>query len=256
MTLTVGSLRAGESSRGAAAPRPRLLDLCCGQGGASRGYADAGFEVVGVDLHPQPRYPYEFIQADALEVLRDEAFVASFDAIHASFPCQDYLLGTLRTVKSTVDLITPGRPLLNATGLPWVMENVMRSPLDKTRSIVLCANAFGLRAYRHRRFEFSKHLELTAPPHLRHVKRVANSRRRERWGQGWHASITGDVGTYVGPEAMGIDWMTGNGLSEAIPPAYTRWVGVSLLTAIGRADVAFSATRPYPTDGAGAGDAR
>jgi DNA (cytosine-5)-methyltransferase 1 len=218
--------------------RPRLLDLCCCQGGAARGYQHAGFHVVGVDIDPQPRYVGdEFIQADALDVLRDRAFLGTFDAIHASFPCQGYKLGTLRTTRPTTDLVTPGRILLNASGLPWVMENVMEAPLDQTRSITLCANAFGLRTYRHRRFEPSPGLVLTAPPHLPHLKRAPNRRRRERWLAGDHASITGDVGTYIGPQAMGIDWMTGNGLSEAIPPAYTRHVGAYLLAAIGRTDL-------------------
>jgi DNA (cytosine-5)-methyltransferase 1 len=122
--------------------------------------------------------------------------------------------------------------LLEASGKPWVIENVMGAPLDRNRSIVLCANTFGLRTYRHRRFEYSKHLGLVAPPHAPHVKRAPNRRRRERWLAGDHASITGDVGTYVGPEAMGIDWMTGNGLSEAIPPAYTRFVGAQILASL------------------------
>lgn len=210
--------------------RPRLLDLCCCQGGATRGYQNAGFYVVGVDIAPQPRYiGDEFIQADALDVLSDRAFVSRFDAIHMSWPCQGFKLGTLRTTKPVPDLVTPGRKAASATGLPWVIENVMEAPLDPARSIVLCANTFGLRTYRHRRFESSHHLELVAPPHLPHVKRAPNRRRRERWLAGDHASITGDVGTYVGPEAMEIDWMTGNGLSEAIPPAYTRWVGTQLL---------------------------
>lgn len=209
--------------------RPVLLDLCCGQGGAGHGYALAGFRIVGVDRYPQPRYPYEFYQADALDVLNDKAFMARFAAIGASFPCQVFKSGTLRTTKPAIDLVTPGRPLLNATGLPWVMENVTDAPLDPVRSIELCANAFGLRAYRHRLFEPSPGLTLVAPFHPSHVRRVANSQRRARWDAGDHASITGDVGTYVGPAAMGIDWMTGNGLSEAIPPVYTQWVGLQLM---------------------------
>lgn len=210
--------------------RPLLLDLCCCQGGASKGYVDAGFDVIGVDIDPQPRYPYTFIQGDALRLLADKGFTRQFAAVHASFPCQHYLEGTLATVRATADLVTPGRVLLNATGLPWVMENVMRSPLDRKRSIVLCANSFGLRTYRHRLFEPSPGWGVTAPEHLPHLKPVANSRRRERWNAGTHhASITGDVGTYVGPSAMGIDWMTGNGLSQAIPPAYTSWVGKQLM---------------------------
>jgi DNA (cytosine-5)-methyltransferase 1 len=219
---------------GGPARRPLLLDLCCCQGGAARGYQRAGFYVVGVDIDPQPRYAGdEFVQADALDVLRDRAFLSGFDAIHASFPCQGYKLGTLRTTRPTADLVTPGRLLLNASGLPWVMENVLEAPLDRTRSIVLCANAFGLRTYRHRLFEPSPGLVLIAPPHLPHLRRAPNRRRRERWLAGDHASITGDVGTYVGPEAMGIDWMTGNGLSEAIPPAYTEHLGRQLLAHTG-----------------------
>jgi DNA (cytosine-5)-methyltransferase 1 len=210
--------------------KPVLLDACCCQGGAARGYQRAGFHVVGVDIDPQPRYVGdEFIQGNALALIRDAGFMARFDAIHASWPCQAYKLGTLRTNKPTFDLVTPGREAMNATGLPWVIENVMEAPLDLDRSIVLCANTFGLRTYRHRRFEYSEYLTLTAPPHLPHVRRAPNRRRRERWLAGDHASITGDVGTYVGPDAMGIDWMTGNGLSEAIPPAYTEWVGRQIL---------------------------
>ena len=188
--------------------------------------------MVGIDIDAQPRYPYTFVQGDALKLLKDKGFVRQFSAIHASFPCQHYKMGTLRTTQPTRDLVTPGRSLLCRTGLPWVMENVIGSPLDPVRSITLCANAFGLRSYRHRLFEPSPGLSLEAPPHLQHLKPVANSRRRERWRSGWHASITGDIGTYIGPEAMGIDWMTGNGLSQAIPPAYTRWIGARLLGAL------------------------
>jgi DNA (cytosine-5)-methyltransferase 1 len=210
--------------------KSRLLDLCCCQGGAARGYQLAGFYVHGVDIDDQPRYVGdEFTRADALEVLRDGAFVSTFDVIHASFPCQAFLQGTLAPARHVPDLVTPGRPLLEATGLPWVIENVMGAPLNRDRSIVLCANTFGLRTYRHRRIEFSRHLTLTAPEHVPHDKPAPNRRRRERWLAGDHASITGDVGTYVGPEAMGIDWMTGNGLSEAIPPAYAAWVGAQMM---------------------------
>jgi DNA (cytosine-5)-methyltransferase 1 len=224
------------------------LDLYCCQGGAARGYQLAGFEVFGVDIASQPRYVGDrFRCGDAIEtlraVVRDGGIwetglgMHRFDAVHASPPCQIYKKGTLRTTRPVHDLIGPTRDLLNSVGLPWVIENVMDAPLDPDRSIVLCANTFGLRTYRHRRFEYGKHLELVAPEHLPHVKRAPNRRRRERWLAGDHASITGDVGTYVGPEAMNIDWMTGNGLSEAIPPAYTEWVGRQLMAHL-RAEVA------------------
>jgi DNA (cytosine-5)-methyltransferase 1 len=95
---------------------------------------------------------------------------------------------------------------------------------------------FGLRTYRHRRFE--SRLPLTPPPHPQHVTLTATKRRRELWAQGWHVSITGDVGTYVGPEAMGIDWMSGQELSEAIPPAYAEWIGGQLRAALPAVNVA------------------
>ncbi|MBM0279671.1 DNA cytosine methyltransferase, partial [Micromonospora sp. STR1s_6] len=99
--------------------------------------------------------------------------------------------------------------------------------------IVLCGEMFGLRTIRHRRFEPSPGLTLVAPRHERHKRRTAHSRRREMWERGYHASFTGDIGTYAGPEGMGIDWMTGNGLSEAIPPAYTRYVGEQIMAHLG-----------------------
>jgi len=206
--------------------RPRLLDLFCCAGGAGTGYRMAGFDVVGVDLSPQPRYPFAFIQHDALAL--DQRFLRSFDVIHASPPCQAYTpLGALSPHMTYPDLLDPTREMLEASGLPWVIENVMTAPLRKDRSIVLCGEMFGLRTYRHRRFE--SNIGLVAPPHPKHVKLTATKQRKARWAEGWHVSITGDVGTYVGPEAMGIDWMSGNELCEAIPPSYTHYIGVQLM---------------------------
>lgn len=209
--------------------KPRLLDLFCKAGGAGMGYHMAGFEVVGVDIEPQPRYPFAFIQADAMSL--DRRFLGFFDAIHASPPCQSYSpLGALSPHKIYPDLLAPTRAKLEDVGLPWVIENVMTAPLIKDRSIVLCGGMFGLRTYRHRRFESS--LSLVAPDHPKHVILTATKQRKQRWAEGWHVSITGDVGTYVGPEAMGIDWMNGDELSEAIPPAYTRVIGEQLIAHI------------------------
>jgi len=218
--------------------KPRLLDLFCGAGGAGMGYHRAGFEVVGVDINPQPRYPFEFHQGDAIHYLLQHW--REFDAVHASPPCQAYSpLNALPSTKNAdehPDLLGPTRAALDLTRLPYVIENVMAAPLIKERSIVLCGGMFGLRTYRHRRFESP--LLLMAPEHPKHVIRTATRQRRARWDEGWHVSITGDVGTYVGPEAMGIDWMNGTELSEAIPPAYTELVGLQLLEHIAAEAVA------------------
>jgi DNA (cytosine-5)-methyltransferase 1 len=209
--------------------KPRLLDLFCCAGGASTGYARAGFEVVGVDIAPQTNYPFTFHQGDALEFLMEHG--EEFDAIAASPPCQAYTpLGALHPHKEYPDLVAATRAALDIIGRPYVIENVMSAPLIKSRSIVLCGGMFGLRTYRHRRFE--SRLDLVAPPHPKHVIRTATKQRKKLWDEGWHVSITGDVGTYVGPEAMGIDWMNGNELCQAIPPHYTEWIGRQLLAAV------------------------
>lgn len=194
------------------------------------GYSRAGFEVVGVDIERQPNYPFEFRRADALDYLAEHG--EGFDAIHASPPCQAYTpLGALHPTKNYPDLVAATRAALEIIGKPYVIENVMAAPLIKARSIVLCGGMFGLRTYRHRRFE--SRVPLVPPAHPKHVIRTATKRRRELWSQGWHVSITGDVGTYLGPEAMGIDWMTGNELCQAIPPAYTAFIGAQLLGYLG-----------------------
>ncbi len=207
----------------------RLLDLYCCAGGAGMGYHRAGFDVVGVDIEPHANNPHEFHQGDALDYLAEHGH--EFDAIHASPPCQAYTpLGALHPHKKYPDLVAATRAALEGLGKPYVIENVMAAPLDKSRSIVLCGGMFGLRTYRHRRFE--SNVFLMPPHHPRHVIKTATKQRREMWEQGWHVSITGDVGTYLGPEAMGIDWMSGDELSQAIPPAYTEHIGAQLMAHI------------------------
>jgi DNA (cytosine-5)-methyltransferase 1 len=210
--------------------QPRMLDAYCGAGGATKGYQRAGFHVTGVDITSQPRYcGDEFIQGDAIEYVTK--YGHGFDAIHASPPCQHYSpLTALSPHVVYPDLIAATRVALTRTGRPWVIENVMAAPL--LGGVVLCGGMWGLRTYRHRRFELSPSLRIPEPPHPPHVIRTATKRRRELWNQGWHVSITGDVGVYVGPEAMGIDWMTGNELCEAIPPAYAEYVGGLLVAAV------------------------
>lgn len=208
--------------------RPRLLDLFCCAGGAAMGYAKAGFNVVGVDINPQPRYPFEFHQANAMTFA-----LSGFDAIHASPPCQAYtVLGGREDLSHYPDLVDAVRERLQAAGVPWIIENVPGAPLRDP--ITLCGAMFGLRSYRHRLFE--SNVPLTAPAHPPHKVRVnrRGENRRQHWDNGGFITITGDVGVYCGPEAMGVDWMSGNELSQAIPPAYTEFLGRQLLAATKR----------------------
>jgi DNA (cytosine-5)-methyltransferase 1 len=209
--------------------RPLLLDLGCKAGGASTGYHRAGFDVVGVDIAPQPRYPFGFVQADAMTYPLE-----GYDAYAASMPCHDHTpLRSLAGTNGTGWLLGAVRDRLKATGRPYVIENVPGAPMRPDLKLCGCMFDPPLRTYRLRWFEFSDHVrEFWQPPHRDHTKRTATTRRRERWEQGWHVSITGDVGTYVGPEALGIDWMTGDELSQAIPPAYTEHTGGLLLAAM------------------------
>ena len=204
--------------------RPRLLDLFCGAGGAAMGYHRAGFDVVGVDIKSQPNYPFKFHQADALTFPLD-----GFDAIHASPPCQDHTSLRSRTAEhGTGWMLDVTRERLTGQSRPWVIENVPGATMRV--DLMLCGGMFLLRTYRHRWFEVDPRIPLlSAPPHPRHRITTATRNRRKRWDAGEHVSVTGDVGVYVGPEALGIDWMTGNELSQAIPPAYTEFVGGLLL---------------------------
>lgn len=216
--------------------KPRLLDLFCGAGGCAMGYSRAGFEVVGVDHNPQKNYPFQFIQADALECLLEPANYANglYDAVHASPPCQAYTtLRALHPKKEYPDLLAPTRALLIKCGLPWVIENVPGSPVH--HSITLCGNMFGLRVYRHRLFETP--FMIWQPEHKRHKilagkKGTKGGRQRKaHYMAGGNVTICGDVGSYAGP-AMGIDWMMGKELSQAIPPAYTEYIGKQLMRQI------------------------
>jgi len=188
------------------------------------GYAQAGFDVTGVDRSPMPRYPFIFHQADALEYLAEHGH--EFDVIHASPPCQAFTpLKAVCGDKDYPDLIAVTRAALVDTGRPYVMENVVQAPIRA--DVVLCGAMFGLRVYRHRKFECST--PLLTPAHPKHVMPTAWGRdRKRRYLLGTHfLSVTGDVGVYAG-DAMGIDWMSGNELSQAIPPAYSACIGRQL----------------------------
>lgn len=205
--------------------RPRLLDLFCCAGGAGMGYALAGFDVVGVDINPQPNYPFEFWQGDALEFVREHGH--EFDAIHASPPCQAY--SETRKIRSNdhPELIPPTRAALHRLGLLWVIENVPGSPLIDP--VELCGAMFGLRTYRHRLFETN--FPVTVPPHPAHDAPQAKMGRPPKDGDFIHV-----VGNFSGVEyakaAMGIDWMNRNEMAQAIPPAYTEYLGWQLRAAL------------------------
>ena len=157
-------------------PKPRLLDLYCGAGGAAMGYARAGFEVVGVDLKPQPRYPFEFHQADAMTFP-----FTGFDAIHASPPCQGYSI--MRNLPWLRDkdyplLIEPTRERLIASGLPWVIENVMGAQRKANMQAgFLCGQMFGIPVLRHRLFQTSFFwLQPAHMPHWGQLRRTKNGK--------------------------------------------------------------------------------
>ncbi len=217
--------------------KPRLLDLFCGAGGAAMGYSRAGFDVVGVDIKPQPRYPFEFVQDDALALLSTYPWwdEPPFDAIHASPPCQAHVKGMAAANRALGreyahgDLISETRDLLRETGLPYVIENVVGAPLDNP--VRLCGSSFNLEVRRHRLFECS--FPLLVPP-------CDHSRQNGDYWTSWRPNgekrrakvvqVYGDGAERDkwGP-AMGIDWMQPNELAEAIPPAFTELVGTALL---------------------------
>lgn len=204
---------------------PRLLDLFCCQGGAGMGYSRAGFEVVGVDIDPQPRYPFEFHQADALEYLVQHGH--EFDAIHASPPCQAHTRAQKIMKREHPDLIEPTRALLVELGKPYVIENVEGAPLIDP--ITLCGEFFGLMTYRHRLFE--SNVPISVPVHLEHRARTAKMGRPV--GHGEYMHIVGNFsGVDMARNVMRMPWANRDGLREAIPPAYTEWIGHDIMAAL------------------------
>ena len=217
--------------------RLRLLDLFSCAGGAGMGYHRAGFEVVGVDLVHQPRYPFEFHQADAFEFLA--AHWQEFDVIHASPHCQPHSKTRAIHKNKTWDPTTKNnavadqvdhlRPLLQATGKPYVIENVPGAPL--INPIRLRGNQFGLRVIRDRLFEVHPWI-LSSP--LTPITGTTNSHRGMSTG-GKYITVAGhNFLVAEAREAMGIDWMNGKELAQAIPPAYTEWIGKQLLEVLQR----------------------
>ena len=206
----------------------KLLDLFCGEGGAGKGYQDAGFEITGVDNDPAngKRYPAwpmmgGFITADAIEYVRE--YGREYDAIHASPPCQAFTL-CQRSPEQYHHWRErpPHKGVLDAGGL-WVIENVPGAPLNDP--IELCGAMFGLQTYRHRWFETS--FPLTPPPHPEHVAATTKMGRAPIDGEFMH--IVGNfIGVDRGRKVMGMPWASREGLREAVPPAYTEHIGHQL----------------------------
>lgn len=219
--------------------KPLLLDLYCKAGGAAAGYAKAGFVVVGFDIEPQPNYPFEFHQADALEVLRSDVW-QHFDAIHASPPCQAHSrargLSEARNggkYGNHLDLIPQTRELLKATGKPYIIENVAGSPLIEP--IKLFGSQFK-NLYTQRERWFESNVPLKEPDEPR--RKMQTPSAGNGIGEDGSISICGNGGVrglnakqivlYWGFALGGIDWMTREELAEAIPPAYTEFLGKQL----------------------------
>jgi DNA (cytosine-5)-methyltransferase 1 len=201
------------SSRG----RPKLLDLFCGAGGASRGYIDAGFDVMGIDHVPQPYYPRDSMGCIVADFRCFEpAWIAEqFTVVHASPPCQAFSPVRNMTGKQYDDLITETRNLCQATGLPYVIENVPWAPLEN--AFQLCGDCVGLPIVRHRIFE--SNIRIVPPPCYGHT--AARS----------HLSFL-DTKESAYRDAMECDWMSVEASRQAIPPRYTRWIGERLLKVI------------------------
>lgn len=220
--------------------RPRLLDLFCCAGGAAMGYHHAGFEVTGVDIDPQPNYPFAFVRADAVTYLR--AHGGDFDAIHASPPCQNWSNRNAYNHKTYPALITPTRDAL-PPGVPYVIENVEIAASELKDPITLCGAMFDLPMYRHRVFETNWHL---APPaHRAHTRPCARNGylpTPDRPFMSIHGGRHSRAWQNTAANAMDMPWIkvpAGGDIArgirevcEAIPPAYTRYIGGALHAAL------------------------
>jgi DNA (cytosine-5)-methyltransferase 1 len=213
--------------------RPLLLDLFCCEGGAATGYHRAGFDIVGVDIDPQPNYPFHFIQGDALDAERWAHWQP--DAIHASPPCQSYSTMSNRHGSDELELLEPTRELLAATGLPYVIENVVGARRHMESPLMLHGGHFGLNLYRPRLFE--SNVLLMAPPKAARPKNAAavygrKEDRRLLWTRSDGTELRA-ASLDEARDAMGMPWASWNGCREAIPPAYTEFIGRQLLAHVG-----------------------
>lgn len=214
-----------------------LLDGCCKAGGCSVGYKRAADElglkikIIGVDIEPQPNYPYEFIQGDVLSFITENVIRnggGQFTHFHSSPPCQTHSVTKSLTKKEYVDILPQVRELMKQTGKPFVIENVPGAPLKNY--VILCGSMFGLKVRRHRLFEC--YPEISFPPFACNCSGGTNSHRGFSAFKNGAKLITVAGKNFAiedGKIAMGIDWMkTSNELANAIPPAYTHWIGLQL----------------------------
>lgn len=213
--------------------RPKHLELFCKQGGSAYGLWEAGFDVTAVDLDPQPRFPardgLRFVQADAFTYLAEHGH--TYDSAGGGPPCQGYSDCQQIQGREHPRWIGRLRRRFAALGVPYVIENVEAARWAMLDPVMLCGPMFGLRIYRHRLFEVGGGVQLAQPSHAPHTVPQTKMGRPPRPDEFMHV-----VGHFSGvAEArrrMGIDWMTRDGLREAIPPAYTRHVGAALLNAV------------------------
>lgn len=218
--------------------KPRVLDLFCCAGGASMGYHMAGFEVVGVDINPQPNYPFTFIQADVMKEF-EPSDAAGFDIVRASPPCQGYTSLNDLNKASHDQLIGPVREMLIATGKPYEIENVENAYWDMKSPVMLCGSSFGLRVRRHRLFEASWNIpeppcehawQNDHKPYRLHISESRGDVRRSGVVPVYGGNqFVGGQSRFYKSVAMGIDWMTEAEVNEAIPPAFTRHIAKDFL---------------------------
>lgn len=205
--------------------KPRILDLFCGAGGAAMGLHRAGFEVVGVDIKPQPHYPFEFHQGDALTYPLE-----GFDAYWASPPCQRYSSATPNSSRENhPDLYVATREMLQATGKPWILENVIGAPYGY--GIILCGSMFEMEIQRHRNFEtswlmFQPECKHDSWKHRPYTITGRGSKEATEYKHSNHCANR-DAG-----KIMGMEWATWDEIKLAIPPAYSEYLGKYLLNAI------------------------
>jgi DNA (cytosine-5)-methyltransferase 1 len=214
-----------------------VLDTYCCSGGMAMGYYLAGYDVVGVDIDPQPNYPFTFVQCDAIEYIR--AHGHEFDLGHGSPPCQAYTPLNAYNHKVYPDLIGPTREAFEAVGLPYVIENVEAAAPELRDPTLLCGPMFGLRVYRHRLFETN--WGLTVPPHPKHVERCTRNGylpTPERPFMSIHGGKHSRAWQRAACDAMGMPWIKVpedarmdriqagiREVCEAIPPRYAQWIG-------------------------------